>query len=1127
MTTPEPDRDPLEELAEEFVGRVRRGEHPALTEYADRRPDLADRIRSLFPTLLLVERLGPPDESPAAPARLGEYRLLRELGRGGMGVVYEAVQESLGRRVAVKVLPPDRCSGRWMDRFRREAKAAARLHHTNIVPVFGVGEEGGTHFYAMQYIAGHGLDRVLFEARRLRDATLSASVQPPAGPSALAHQLLTDSFAGGSTVPDAPGPAVADRSAPAALPTDGGYFRAAARLGRQAADALHHAHQQGVLHRDVKPSNLILDTRGSLWVADFGLAKASGEDDLTHTGDVLGTLRYMAPERFRGRCDARSDVYAVGATLYELAALRPAFDEPDRLTLVDRIARGDAPPLRRVRPGVPRDLDTVVRKAMARRPEDRYQTAAELADDLGRFLDGRPVAARRASALENLARWARREPQMAGLSAAVLLLLVLLAAGGWWAASRLSRQVHVVTQAQRETTDRLWEARLAEARAVRSSRLPGQRLRGLEAIAEAAALRPSAELRNEAVACLALYDVWTLREWDEDLETVRLEYGTGAAFDADLAHYAVTDETGTVTVRTADGEEVNRLRGPDWPADYLRFSPDGRYLAARFTSPLSPGQVRPLWIWEWRTGRVVLALANTTQPMLSFDFHPSGAGFVVGHGDRIDWHDLPDGRRSRSTSLDDTPGWLAFEPTAGGRLAVGGNGTRRVLVIDWMTGRPAGVWDDLPTGVYAVAWQPGGGVVAATGQDGGVYTLDVATGKPGAVLRGHQFEARELAFTPDGSVLVTRGWDATTRFWDPVEGRELLRVRAASFLQVSRDGRRIGYRGYNTARLGVWELVGGDVCRVFYGPAGLTPQTQAGLSFSPDGAVLVAAGAAGVCLWDVRSGRLLDRIELGAATDVRFDPRGRWVYVCGPTARSYRVPARRADDGRWQLGPPVWWPLAATQPYQFGTDRSGDVVAIVERFRSVLVTRPGRPPVRVGASPQVSYVAVSPCGELVATGPWRGSSGVQVWRADDGRKVADLPAPDTAGAAFTPDGRRVLVLGSDGVYRAHAVGTWEKVFERGDPATGFTRGHRMAFHPDGHTAAFAHDRAAVRLTDLDTGEELATLPYPDSHNLAAYEFSPDGRYLAAVTVRGAVQVWDLTALSARLRALGLDWRNER
>src|SRR5262249_9103191 len=152
----------------------------------------------------------------------------------------------------------------------------------------GVGEESGTHFYVMQYIAGHGLDRVLFEARRLRDATLSAAAPPPVGASALAHQLLTGSFAGDPTEPDAAAPA-ADRSAPALLPDDGGYFRAVARLGRQAADALHHAHQQGVLHRDVKPSNLLLDARGALWVADFGLAKASGEDDLTHTGDVLGT----------------------------------------------------------------------------------------------------------------------------------------------------------------------------------------------------------------------------------------------------------------------------------------------------------------------------------------------------------------------------------------------------------------------------------------------------------------------------------------------------------------------------------------------------------------------------------------------------------------------------------------------------------------------------------------------------------------------------------------------------------------------------------------------------------------------------------------------------------------------
>jgi eukaryotic-like serine/threonine-protein kinase len=444
----------------------------------------------------------------------------------------------------------------------------------------------------------------------------------------------------------------------------------------------------------------------------------------------------------------------------------------------------------------------------------------------------------------------------------VALLLIVTAVGGWWAAGALRRQVTEVTDAKRDTTDRLREARLAQARAVRVSRLPGQRLKGLEAVAEAAAIRPAADLRNEACACLALYDVRPEREWDAPLESLRMEYSTGAAFDPTLEHAAATDAVGTVTVWAVGGAEVARFPGAGAPADYLRFSPDGRYLAARFTSPASqrrPQQLRPLRVWEWRTGRVVIDLPNTPQPMLSFDFHPSGTGVAVGNARRIDLYSLPDGMRMQTVRLDFAPCWLAFEPGRGDRLAVCGAAEVRILggfgpAGDWEPGNPGPEWHDLPTGLYAVAWRDGA-LLAASGQDGNVYTFRPNSGAAGAVLRGHQFEARELAFTPDGSVLVTRGWDATTRFWDPVEGRELLRVRGASFLQVSTDGRRVGYRGYASSRLGVWELVGGDVCRILYGPDGLAPQTHAAVALSPDGAALAAAGAAGLTVWDTTTGR--------------------------------------------------------------------------------------------------------------------------------------------------------------------------------------------------------------------------------------------------------------------------------
>jgi serine/threonine-protein kinase len=502
--------DLLGQLAEEFLERYRLGERPALAEYAARHPDLAEQIRELFPALVLMEdvRPGPPTAAGAAaesagagsPRRLGEYRIVREIGRGGMGVVYEAEQESLGRRVALKMLPPGAAAHpRHVERFQREARAAARLHHTNIVPVFAVGEEGGTHYYVMQYIEGRPLDEVLAELRRLRDRAgprAGAAPDPePAAPdgkpssAAVARSLWHGRVraapahdppeAGGADGParpagtvippppsDPPGKA---RGTPASsgLLSDAHrpYAKSVAHLGAQAADALEYAAGQGVLHRDVKPSNLLLDVWGTVWLTDFGLAKAAGTPDLTRTSDVLGTLHYMAPERFRGQADVRSDVYALGLTLYEMLALRPAFGDGGQEQLIGQITSEGPPRLDRVNPHLPRDLVTIIHKATAREPADRYPTAGALAEDLRRFLDDRSILARRVRFHELAWRWCRRNPTMAGLLAGSLLLTTALVFGGVWLALQQAQRRHAVDADLTAVAGLQERARWPEARA--------------------------------------------------------------------------------------------------------------------------------------------------------------------------------------------------------------------------------------------------------------------------------------------------------------------------------------------------------------------------------------------------------------------------------------------------------------------------------------------------------------------------------------------------------------------------------------------------------------------------------------------------------------------------------------
>lgn len=452
MSDPSSGRDPVEELAEEFAARYRRGERPSLTEYTDRYPHLAEQIRALFPALIAMEQFGsvagPPtgpfeprgDEDAALPEQLGDYRILREVGRGGMGVVYEAVQESLGRHVALKVLPFHRLMNpTHLERFRREARAAAQLHHTNIVPVFGIGEAEGIHYYAMQFIHGQGLDSVLDEVRRLRDrdSRPAAEASEPLSSASLsiAEGLLTGCFREVPPSSDMTTPASMTVAAPAdtqsslASQTDRQYCRSVARVGVQIAEALAYAHKQRILHRDVKPSNVLLDLLGTVWITDFGLAKAEGSDELTNPGDIVGTLRFMAPERFQGKADPRSDVYSIGITLYEMLTLQPAFADSNRARLMERITQEDPVRPRKLDPHIPRDLETIVLKAMAKEAVGRYPTAEALAEDLRRFLADRPIQARRSSTAEQLWRWCRRNPRVASLTGLAALLLVVIAAG--------------------------------------------------------------------------------------------------------------------------------------------------------------------------------------------------------------------------------------------------------------------------------------------------------------------------------------------------------------------------------------------------------------------------------------------------------------------------------------------------------------------------------------------------------------------------------------------------------------------------------------------------------------------------------------------------------------------------
>jgi serine/threonine protein kinase len=459
-TTPsDPDRHPIDVLAEEFASRFRRGEHPTVSDYVSRHPELADALREALPPIALMEQLKRRNTSGAAMTptlpkleRLGDFKIVREVGRGGMGIVYEAWQESLGRQVALKVL--SRAS--WLDpqrlqRFEREARAAAALHHTNIVPVFGVGEQDGLHYYVMQFIPGRSIAEILGKL---------AGGDHPGNPTSARAGTQTPSQHIRNGTPD-----LATAGAAQFPPHGRRYWRWVAEVGRQVADALQHAHAQGVLHRDVKPANLLLDDRGAVWVTDFGLAKLAELDNVTRTGDVVGTLQYLAPEGLHATTDARGDVYSVGITLYELLSLRPAFSGQSPAALMKQVAEGVPLRPRRVNPGVPRDLETIVLKATAREPSERYATAGELAEDLDNFLHDRPLTARRASSAERLWRWGRRNPAIASLAGLATACALGAMVVGWVAYGTTRRALSNEAMRLREAQTARQEAEAARRRA--------------------------------------------------------------------------------------------------------------------------------------------------------------------------------------------------------------------------------------------------------------------------------------------------------------------------------------------------------------------------------------------------------------------------------------------------------------------------------------------------------------------------------------------------------------------------------------------------------------------------------------------------------------------------------------
>jgi WD40 repeat protein/Tfp pilus assembly protein PilF len=895
---------------------------------------------------------------------------------------------------------------------------------------------------------------------------------------------------------------------------DSQFYRAMARIALQVADALDYAHQQGVLHRDIKPSNVLLDVAGHVWVTDFGLAKLEGSDGPTRTGDIVGTVRYMAPERFDGWSDRRSDVYSLGATLYELLTLRPLFGSSTEFKLIEKVLHTSPEQPRKLDAGIPRDLETIVLKATAKEPADRYASAGALGEDLRRFLEERPIQARRSTTLEKSWRWCRRNPVLAvailTTSVAVVSQAVVATVMAW----KFREQRDMVSQSESqeraariEARTQLFQAHHDRARAQRLSRQAGQRFESLSALSMAADIAQELnlppqrldQLRDLAIACLALPDLRPVPGGRVIPRPAGLEH---FAFNAGFTRYALRFKDGTILVRQlADDQEIARFRARgDREIFMFGFSPDGRYLASthfpdgalsvwdvdrRVSAIDDPGRIGEGHAARFSPDSRQLALIRDDAELLVYDLEKRLPRLRV-RGPR-------------------QPRYVAFRPDGGRIAALYGEGASTCQILDAGTGRLVFSFP-VSTAVDSVAWSPDGTSLATA--SGRTITLwDAATGVRRATLDGHGGAGVFAGFHPAGTLLASNAWEQRMRLWDPVLGSTWLSEPGGSGLdiQFSQDGRTL---------LARWDAITPyEVDPALEYPTFAHTATEQVRYNTPairhDGRILAVGTNLGVGLWDLAHGLELGFLKIGQAAHLLFTSSGDLITGGAAGVRLWPIQLD-AGASEFRIGPPQLVPLPRGLERIAG-DRTGQVLALAD-LDTAHVCTPDRV-FQIRSLSQVRSVAVSPNGSWLATGS-HGRNGAQVWRVTDAVEVANLPIEGLVETQFSPDGRWLMT--DNPPCRIWDVGTWQEVLEIG--------GAGRCFSPDGRIIVVEDSDKVLRLVSVETGRTLARLESPDLCHAERAVFSPDGsRLVLSTNDRPAVHVWDLRAIRRQLSTLLLDW----
>jgi serine/threonine protein kinase/WD40 repeat protein len=1190
-----------------------------LERYASLYPELAAKLRELAEAIEMLrapfERIPETGTRPGAadgPERFGPYRVIRSIGRGGMGEVYEAVEEPLGRRVAVKTIRRRQTTNpSLLLRFDRERRTLARLHHTNIVPIFATGREGDLLYFAMPYLSGASLGQVIKTARSqgssgagltsssfeelLKEAhsRSQAASEPPiaAGPTRPGEEPGD----AGRTPPESAAPATAmtsvDGPDPHSLPK--AYVRTAVQVMVVVAEGLHHAHQAGVIHRDLKPTNIMVEMDGHAWVLDFGLAavKAAAdggvpapmafpiavpapESDASLTDGPVGTLPYMAPEQHQDakQADARSDVWGLGATLYELLTLRRPFATGKAVLETEPI------PPRRLNAGLDRDLEAVVLKALRKDPAHRYPTARALADDLNHWLRGEPVAARRAGPLRRAWLWARRNK---GWAAALLTAVAALTSAGFIRGTILAAAANaraefaraIADDAEKRSLDMKRENLIQQIQRLRLSvHREGWSTEAWGLVREAAAIRVDDALQVAAAGCLAGYDARVVQEF-KDLGAASL------AFDRDgrrLLMGAVTDpshpflpdrdqplaarlwdaSTRTMTIFSvaalgpvafrADGTPVQLVPGTekDGPALILLDLPRNQPLS-RF---MTPGGATFNWIRgdfaltpDASVVVAVLQRPDKGQVLVAWD---GASARTLASLDR----DIavrcvavaPDGSLVAAGQEDGRI--VVWSPAAGRTLATLDNGRNRLNCLcfgrDLRRPEPTGPGPDVPH------W------LLAAGDSGGTVTVwDLTRHEIGAYCLGSNYDVYAMAFSPDGATIASCG--RGLKLWDLRYGRTLLdsgsNAQQAS-LAFAPDGRRLAlgaWTGFWPGSVEIKELDNGRGMQTLYGLRGQFAQ----VCCSPDGRRLAGLSATfEVGVWDRGTGKLLRLLDapVGIFADnagLAFSADGRrFALAAGERATLWDVETG-AVLGLWRLPGGLGDRLAFDGPDRLrllrSETKSGRVPPVsaflpkdhprVLRLRRLTV------PDRMEVVREIDdfnlhiyYADLAPDGSTFVYEGVGGTAGGVVSRsikAFDGATGRELwsvpvgPRSHSGNLIIDPSGRVLKRC----QHPSDTVSSWPLM----DLRTGAVLG-QIDLWPSmlgpGAVQWFTY-RADFggSLCLMEKGHERPRLLIPAPEPAGSQAFSPDGLHAAFGRTDGTVTVLDLAEIQRRLAEFHMGW----